>query len=324
MKYKKKRLKKINCKGCDTKFKQRSAIQKYCTKKCCDNHLNRKRFRKEGGIGDTPNQEELVFANYKEPLREFKKGYGYEGVLLMSPDKTKIQCHLCGRMFKGLAGHLTACHDMDTHKYKEITKLQTSTALVGEATREKLIKNYLKVEHIVSPKRNGNRKKQWKNVTKANTARKGTKMRLELKNKRGSCPDQLLDKIKKVAEELGHTPSVKEFRRINGTRFVGTIYETFGSWPNALKMLGMKSKKEIRKEKYSPKMLKKYMVDFYKKHKRPPLNSDLERGLLPSPGVYRRVWGTLSAARQAAGIPDVIPVGKRKFVIVDPMKPSNL
>jgi len=136
--------------------------------------------------------------------------------------------------------------------------------------------------------------------------------KLETKNKRGTCPDQLLQKIKDAKKSLGHTPSKKDFiDYCGGQRFVHLIYKTFGSWSNGVKMAGMQQKEVLKKGKprkpnYRKEELLEYLRIFYEENGRPPTETDTRRGLIPDSIAYRRIWGGMPAARLAAGITEKV------------------
>lgn len=131
---------------------------------------------------------------------------------------------------------------------------------------------------------------------------------LELKNLRGTCPDQLLDKIKKCSEAIGRTPSVKDFVEWSGSRrHFDLIQKTFGTWVKAKKMVGMKEskrgiKKGVVKSKYSDEELLEYLQMFKTKTGNIPTTTDCERGLLPNQSIYFRRFGGIAKARELAGI----------------------
>lgn len=244
----------------------------------------------------------LTFKHYKEPLREIPRrdGVGYYGAVLMTKDLDKIQCHVCGGVFRSLVGHIKT-HDMNTKTYKEKYKLAKKTALVSETFRAELKENTVKwlktlteeqKEEIKRKGREGLRKR--KNIQ--------PKISLETKNKRGTCPDQLLDQICGVANKLGHTPSKKEFIQVTGTqRYVHLIYKTFGSWTEAVKMAGYSVKEPVFRG-YTNKQLLGFLKSYYKQNGTLPRRTDFSRGLLPSYWIYHDRFGGIEKARKIAGI----------------------
>ncbi len=96
----------------------------------------------------------VTFYNYKEPLMKFEGGYGFVGALVFDGYSDKIQCHFCGNWFDALGNHLAREHSMDVEYYKKQVGLNTSTALINEKTRAKLIANGMKkrIKNLVNRK----------------------------------------------------------------------------------------------------------------------------------------------------------------------------
>lgn len=297
-------------------------FRSYCSKKCKNdyNDNRKKREAKVGtsypGVGKSPKPDEIIFGNYKEPLKKVKKkdGHGYYGVVMYSRDRKMIQCHICGKMYRSLGSHVLGAHGVTVDKYREDFDLAASTKLIGEETRDMFVDSYNQTKRkYLKGWLEKDPEERRQQIILANKNRVGSKMRLEIKNKRGSCPDQLLDKIRKLKRKLGKVPSVKDFKREYNQKFVGTIYYTFGSWGEACKLAGLKSQKAQHADRYSRKNLIRYMQDFYKRNNRTPTNSDMERGLLPSANTYRRKFGQLNQARYEAGIP-LLVISKGHYI----------
>lgn len=253
----------------------------------------------------------LTFYNYKEPLKSVIAGFGYYGVILGTLDGRKIQCHVCGKLFARVDSHIGQAHDkMTAREYKEKFELAYTTALISENIRAELKERTLKwLASMTKEDREKLRKENAKQLAKWNREHpEQPKLRLETKNKRGTCPDQLLEKIKEVAERIGHTPSKHEFIGETHTqRYVHLIYKTFGSWSNALKMTELsprevKQLKGLKKPRYSNKELLEYLTIFAQENHKIPTHTDFRRGLLPSYGVYTRRFGKIENARKQAGV----------------------
>lgn len=265
----------------------------------------------------------LVYDNYKEPLKPFEGGYGYAGTIAQSEDKTKIQCHFCGGLFESLTGHIGAKHGLSGREYKEKVQLTLSTALVADVVREKQVLGR-RTSSSGGPGKNFDKglAQYWEEVRagKRPGPRKGDhKWSLEYRNKKGLCQDQVLEKIRDLAKELGKTPSHDQFRE-KYTRFNHSIYYFFGSWNTAVKMAGYVPIQEQQRQKWEPEKLKEYLRLFYKEHGRSPQKSDWNRGLLPNHYHYYKHWPTLNEARLAAGIPAVIPISGGYYYELSPEK----
>lgn len=260
----------------------------------------------------------LTLKHYKEPLRKVKKGFGYQGALLSTPDGEKVQCHMCGGLYQSLPMHIFNTHELRANDYREKFGLARTTALISENFRERLkirtlewlgrLSKQQKEAHL---KKSGIRFQAW---LKENPHYwKKFKIRLETKNVRGSCPDQIKAKIVECYTSLGHTPSKGEFLDYCGTqRYIHLAYATFGSWSKAVAAAKLSPKIAKRSgglRNYSNDELLEALTVLYQETGRIPTESDYRRGLIPSPEVYRRRWGSMAKARLAAGIQE-FPKGR--------------
>lgn len=251
------------------------------------------------------NGQTLLYENYKEPLKaiEKRKGYGFYGTLAMTDDKQYVQCHICGHLFENVGGHLRI-HKITAPDYKDRFELSQSTALVSEPVRERLQRQAVKIfdgklpEHLVEY----NRKVQSGEI-KHTLPKRRTKS-LEWRNKNGLCPDQVLDKIREHADELGRTPSLDEFQKRFGGKYIGSINFQHGSWLKAVAKLDMVSAKANKE--YTREDLIEKLQEFHKEHNRIPMTSDFSRGLLPARNTYFHKFGTLNNARIEAGLNAVL------------------
>lgn len=251
----------------------------------------------------------LTLTNYKEPLREIQKGagFGYYGALAVTTDGQYVQCHMCGQLFHNLGPHLYTKHKITARDYREKFQLAYQTSLTSETERQRMKETTLKWLKSMTP---AQRKKLLEYQIEC--AREGRrlrhsaqpKIRLETMNKRGVCPDQLLDKIKEVKEKIGHTPTSKEFVKVLGTqRYKHLIFKVFGSWRDALKSMG----EEIARPKntYTDDELIGYFKRYYEKTGNIPTYTDLKRGILPDYTTYKRRFGNLNYVRELAAIPTI-------------------
>lgn len=163
--------------------------------------------------------------NYKEPFMKFEKGYGYEGVLLFDGETEQVQCHFCGDWFGFLAPHLKREHNMATTDYKRLTGLRKSTALLSESAREKLV-----IAKLDNPSHNlrpgGKMSEETKQKIRETNVANG-KIR-EQQNEHGTCPLQLIERLKQLYIEKGRTPTNNEIT------FGESLERVFGSVNKAL------------------------------------------------------------------------------------------
>lgn len=135
---------------------------------------------------------------------------------------------------------------------------------------------------------------------------------LETKNKRGTCPDQLLEKIRECARNIKRIPSKNNFIDYCGTqKFLHIIYATFGSWLKGREMALKNYKNKLpsikggRRKTYSKEELIEYLQIFYQENNKIPTETDCGRGLIPNSNTYRYHFGGLPQARKEAGILEI-------------------
>ena len=253
----------------------------------------------------------LTIKNYKEPLKKIprKEGFGYYGTILVSKDGTLIQCHMCGKLFASLPGHIQRAHKTKVTDYKKTFDLAKSTALVSEMERYRMKQAMLNYIKTLTPQQQKERREKMRDIFRKRGKFQPT-ISLETKNKRGTCPDQLLAKITEVAKKLKHTPSLGEFIDETGTqRFKFLIIKTFGSWKNALKMLKMSPKGSHSKGgrvKHTDQQLLEYLKIYTQENRKLPTATDCKRGLLPTYETYERHFETFENARQLAGVYQIL------------------
>lgn len=223
----------------------------------------------------------VTFYNYKEPLMEFKGGFGFQGALVFDTESQKIQCHFCGKWFDALGRHLGKEHNMKASEYKALVGLNVSTALVSEPLREKLIaKNHApRLKNLQNQKG----KKRSKEV-REKIAKTLREHRAEIQNVINCCPEQLIDRLKNKYIELGHTPS--EHDRGCGTGFIQTIRKVFGSMKEACRIAGIpymppsQTYKRLNDNlKHSRAKCLEFIEGFIRINSRVPKYSDLSKGM---------------------------------------------
>jgi hypothetical protein len=263
----------------------------------------------------------LTLKHYKEPLRAIPKnqGYGYYGAVLGSLDGKYMQCHICGNLYSQVIAHARQAHQITNKEYRERFMLAGSTALVSEDMRAELKQRTLDFFNSLTPERKEEIKMKarlgflkWrKSATQDElTETFSHPQKLETKNKRGICPDQLLQKIKEVKERIGHVPTLREFIiETGGQRYKHLIFQTFGSWNKAIQMLGMTPnaryqypKSHQPRKKYDREELLEYLRIFAQENRTVPTSTDSKRGWIPDLNVYRRHFGSLENARREAGV----------------------
>lgn len=177
----------------------------------------------------------VIMDNYKEPFMDFVGGYGYEGAVVFDSESQHALCHVCGKWVSFLPNHAFKEHKLYTDEYKLLAKLGKNTSLFSPAMKEKMRKNGT-TRFSNLKKRSGPKSQEEKDKIRSSLKAYG-KTR-EKQNLLGTCPEQLKAFIKKKAEEVGRTPTIRE---LEGK--YKTIVKTFGTYHEAIIQSGLKPRR---------------------------------------------------------------------------------
>lgn len=225
----------------------------------------------------------VTFYNYKEPLMKYEKGYGYLGAVVFDGETDKIQCSLCGEWFVQLAPHLKREHNMKVGAYKEELGLFQNTALIGENMRAKLIATGLDKRMQNLRQAHLKRKKGGFKVSESTRAKiratlKKNAEKSEHKNLRGTCPAQLLDRMKKIYDREGENLSIHE--HFGGLEY--SIIKTYGSFKEACRLAGIPYRKPGTNRNYNHSIKHRdsdvldFMKEFITRFNRMPKRKDFK------------------------------------------------
>lgn len=186
------------------------------------------RDRKEMEYPDAPSGYVMLY-NYKEPFMKYEGGHGYQGVLLFDGETDRIQCHLCGEWFGNLSHHLHREHAMKAAEYKNMTGLLQTTALLNETERAVLIAKGVERFKNLRPNRHHTEatREKIRTTTLANRENR------ERQNITGTCPEQLIERLRTTYHKLGRTPHDAELKGKE------TFVKVFGSFKAACELAGI-------------------------------------------------------------------------------------
>ncbi len=248
----------------------------------------------------------------KGPLTAVEAGFGYKGTLLYDRANGRVQCHVCGRWYRSVGVHAAMIHKMLAREYKLAYGLRHRTALCGEATRVSLVKNYesrLADGSMIQFCGGYNGQRPGKH--------KRTGRSMQWRNMHGVCPEQILDRLRHLAEQSGYTPTEKEIKAA-GLEHVATF--AFGTITNACRHAGLTPNRQhvalanpLWRFRDDPGLIVEMIREFHVRFARWPSTSDARRNpLLPSEASAARHFGSFVKARIAAGGPPAYPAGGRR------------
>lgn len=252
-----------------------------------------------------------LFPLYKPepPFMPIKNGFGYKGVILQSRTSGKIQCHICGKLFKNVARHVYHKHNVSQLEYRKFADINNGTPLVCESTSAKIRQVYLdlpasekqaKIKLLQENSKKVHASNNWKGIK-----RKGP-VSTQFKNQFGTCDLQAKHCFWQEYRTLGHIPNNKEM----SGKLKNLVYTRFSSYEEALKTWGVSNEEiqqykhngkqkavEVRKAhnfypKYDKDTVTREIKNFISKKHRLPTWNEAEREGLPSREVFKRLFGT--------------------------------
>lgn len=237
----------------------------------------------------------IIYPDYKEPLWKVNEGYGFYGTMGHSEDGRFVQCHECGGLFGNLGQHAQKKHDLKSTEYRQKYQLMAKTSLMSHQSRKVYASTY---QYLWTEEHKQYLREQRAKIDKSKVGVKGGKVRraLEKKNKLGTCPDQLIDKIQRLSVTLRRVPSYTEFEKEYGLGVMDAVVNEHGGWIKAVHKAGLIPAKEAATYDRGDMLMK--LVRFRKKHGRDALSNDLNSlSYLPSLSTYQRAFGSLHEAR---------------------------
>lgn len=226
--------------------------------------------KKEIEYPDAPSGN-VTFYNYKEPLMKFDDGHGFIGALLFDTETDKVQCHFCGEWYFALSPHIAKEHNMTASAYKEKVGLFQTTALIGEKMRAKLIASGLD-KRLQNLRVGGKKSQSTIEKTRATLIRNAQKP--EMKNLRGTCPAQLIDRLQKIYAQEGKNFNSRQ------VQFGSLLKKTFGSIQEAYRLANVPYRKSgltmtmENKKKDSEQNLIDFVKEFVSRFNREPKYKD--------------------------------------------------
>lgn len=238
---------------------------------------------------------------YKEPLLPVEGGFGFYGAIAQNKEKTHIQCHICGFFFPSVGAHANKIHGVDGKEYRETYQLSRTTSLASDTVQAVYRAATLNQAEATKEKRVALFKSMSREFRQQQ--QHGTKKSLERKNKEGRCPDQLIDKIVRLAEKIKRTPRKRDFIAEYGEGFWHSVYDTYGGWNNAVRIAGMQPSNVggAHRVTYDYETVVDLVREFYRVEGRVPRATDIGKGIIPSKQVIRRLFGGVIEMRKAAG-----------------------
>lgn len=193
---------------------------------------------------------------YIPPFEKVKNGFGYMGVVVEDYESGKLQCHICGEWFEIFNFHLKNKHGINSNEYKERFGLSKSTALLTKKIRLKQSKVMIELNKT-NPKCFNRSHFGFEKNNKFASNRKNKPKSAETKNKYGVCDLQIADRLLKLKDKLGKTPTLIDLKEEYGAAFIFHIHKRHQSYIKLCRQL----KLEPNYSNYNPKYSKEYFIE---------------------------------------------------------------
>ena len=178
------------------------------------------------------------FSKVELPIAPVKKGYGFDGVVIRDKERDELQCHICGKFFKGLSKHISMAHGKTSREYKKEYGLPLTFPLVAKSTSALLSEqaiensgnyNLTPIEASVKAKESRD-----KNVGKY---REYYRNNASFHNKRGICDLQINSRYLVVCFIVGKLASESNLNTYDSP-LRSRIIRRYESFDNYIKIIG--------------------------------------------------------------------------------------
>lgn len=291
------------CKGCGEK----RLIQR--GRKLC-NGCKRLQNDLSSGAVLPPDYQDTTYKPYKDPMIPNESGFGFVGAIVQTKTGSHIQCNECGYFYANVGVHLRNKHKIDPREYKEKYGLRLKQGLLSPMERERALIRWNTLPQRKYQKKNAKKAQQAAREKRARGDMKtgGQTWLPQLRNERGRCADQLVEKVKQLYQKLGHVPTSDEFKEEYGSAY-NSMKTMHGSYDEAVKKAGLtgwKQRLRERTEKNAEKALLN-IFDWYQENGRTPQWKDFnQENILPATGSVQKWFGNVSTARRMARVPDLV------------------
>jgi len=229
---------------------------------------------------------------------EVKRGYGFQGVVQYDDIEDKIQCHICGKWFQSLGGHLHKKHGILSDNYRMDYGLSLGTPLCGSRLSNK---------QSIQATRCFTTEKQEK-MSKASVGfhkrRRPQRViggfTMQVKNSRGLCDLQMKSRYEVVKRIVKREPSSSDILKYD-RKLSGVIWSR-GTLNQFRKSMGI-STKTVGEWNSLPDL--DYVAALRKKareKKRVPCPKDFPTGCKPCRAAFYKHFGSWHSALRVAGL----------------------
>lgn len=187
-------------------------------------------------ISDFGNKAYIGLA--KTPLMPNDNGIGFKGVKLQSPNRELIMCNECGEFFTSISTFHLKKHNITFNEYKEKYGYNKSTSLASD------VRSNICADIMIE--RNFKFKEKFdktRDMSVVSQKIKRVKLTSEMQNNRGTCPEQLKQKIVNHIERFKMLP----YKTNGRDGFVGwsNVVKKHGNLKKTYEFYGLPTRKHL-------------------------------------------------------------------------------
>lgn len=250
--------------------------------------------------------ENLYKTGSHAPYRKLPKGkFGYYGAMVLNKTTGKIQCHICGSWYFGLATHARFSHGYSANEYREEFGFESVYVLVAPSTSEKFHKATMKPERmklfLERTRTNRGRRNSKYTRKKISATRLKNRVTASRLNTNDLCDDQIRRRIAVVQTLLGKFPYSTDLVKYDHN-VLWEIKHRYGTFNKFKKIFYPKEKIWLHKESMSKDYLQFMLREFKRIHGRVPAAKEMRH---PSYETYVRTFGSWNKALTLVGMQPV-------------------
>lgn len=241
---------------------------------------------------------DVMLAREKAPY--VASGKSYQGVLELDLERDLVRCHECGEWHPHLAPHIWQRHGMTARAYKAKHGINQNSALCNERIRQALVRHAASPQSMEAAYRGIDKMNGSHGMKPSERMPRPRGPHLESRNRKGLCREQILVRLRQMAEKLGRTPKSAEL--VEAGIHPRTVEYMFSlKMAEVIRLAGLRPR-NVKRTQYTAVGLVERMRNFYVRYGKLPSKSDYRRGLIPSSDIYSTVFGGMANAYFAAGL----------------------
>jgi hypothetical protein len=242
---------------------------------------------------------------YRQKAPFVPSGKSVHGALEYEQKTDRVRCHECGQWYRMLSTHVARAHSIAPRDYKKKHGLRRLCALCGPGVSLAMVRgkeNYYQRLRVTTRSPEG--RARFAEIGRQSGSRQGNTAIAERRNEEGRCAAQLAERLKQLQEHYGRTPTSAELMDkglspqsiclVFNLKTMRQVYQSLA--------MAYEPKRQENPNAYPREALIIRLRDYWAKYGKRPSKMHMRMGLVPTWDVFKRVFGSMRAAYEAAGL----------------------